>query len=766
MIGTPPQGHWTRLALLAIIVLTVRGTLHAQCGNDNILTGATISPACPGTITVPCVQGGQYALVNVTLGNIYTFSTCTSAAFDTQITLYNNTGGASLGYNDDLCGNGLQSSVQWTATFSGQLRVLVDQYNCATNAICIPLTVTCAAPPPPVTNNNPCQAIAVPVTTTCVNSTYSNVGANLTTSPVVPAPGCGNLVAGSADVWFSFVAPPTGIAIIETGAGTLTDGAMALYTATACGGTYNLVQCDDDNGPGLMPFLTFNNLTPGQTYYLRVWGFGAATGSFTLCIHGPTALPAGNCVYMLELFDGFGDGWGGSTVTVSLNGTPVGTYTCNTLYNVFLIGVNIGQVLVVSYAVNGGPFQGENLYTLSFLSTSQVVFNSGSPPAAGANVYNTTITCNPPPAAPEDCVGGATLCNGQGINNNTNSTGSVADLDPSNYGCLLAAEQQGTWYNFVVSSGGTLGMSIDPSGADDYDWAIWGPFPPGSTTAGICPPLGSPIRCSFASGLESLLATGDYTTGMGVNNLAWASPQYAPVLPIWSDPAGGGDGWTPGINVVAGQVYLLYISNFSLSGQAFNLSWQLGSGASLDCTVLPVELLTFGADDLGMSVAVHWSTASEHDASHYDVQRSADGLLFDHLGRVEATGNSATTSDYAFRDSAPLPGVNYYRLAQSDIDGHLAFSGIAAVDRTGYPLAGPFPNPVGDMAWWALPEGHLATDVAVFDALGHTLLRVPLGLDDLTLVAIPTGQLPRGAYSVAALGQDGSTIARSTFVKY
>ena len=141
-------------------------------------------------------------------------------------------------------------------------------------------------------------------------------------------------------------------------------------------------------------------------------------------------------------------------------------------YNVFLIGVNIGQVLVVSYAVNGGPFQGENLYTLSFLSTSQVVFNSGSPPVAGANVYNTTITCNPPPAAPEDCVGGATLCNGQGINNNTNSTGSVADLDPSNYGCLLAAEQQGTWYNFAVSSAGTLGMSIDPNGADDYDWAL------------------------------------------------------------------------------------------------------------------------------------------------------------------------------------------------------------------------------------------------------------------------------------------------------
>ena len=766
MIGTSPQGHWTRLALFAIVLLTARGILHAQCGNDNVLTGVAISPACPGTITVPCVQGGQYALVNVTLGNIYTFSTCTSTAFDTQITIYNNTGGASLGYNDDLCGNGLQSSVQWTATFSGQLRVLVDQYNCATNAICIPLTVTCAAPPPPVTNNNPCQAIAVPVTNTCVNSTYSNVGANLTTSPVVPAPGCSNLVAGSADVWFTFVAPPTGIAIIETGAGTLTDGAMALYTATACAGTYNLVQCDDDNGPGLMPFLTFNNLTPGQTYYLRVWGYGAATGSFTLCIHGPTSVPAGNCVYMLELFDLFGDGWGGSTVTVSLNGTPVGTFTCNTFYNVFLIGVNIGQVLVVSYAVNGGPFQGENLYTLSFLSTSQVVFNSGSPPVAGANVYNTTITCNPPPAAPEDCVGGATLCNGQGINNNTNSTGSVADLDPSNYGCLLAAEQQGTWYNFAVSSAGTLGMSIDPNGADDYDWAIWGPFPPGSSTAGICPPLGSPIRCSFASGLESLLATGDYTTGMGVNNLAWASPQYAPVLPIWSDPAGGGDGWTPGINVTTGQVYLLYISNFSLSGQAFNLSWQLGSGASLDCTVLPVELLTFGADDLGNSVAVHWSTGSEHDASYYEVQRSSDGLLFEHLGQVEAAGNSAVNTDYVLIDEAPLTGLSYYRLAQVDIDGQEAMSDPVAMNRDARAVTGAFPNPAYDMVRWQLPEGSGTVQVSILDALGRIVLMPDLKDDGNYVLRMSVSTLPRGYFSVVAHAANGNIVARTTLVKY
>ncbi|MBK8500627.1 MAG: hypothetical protein IPL52_17840 [Flavobacteriales bacterium] len=50
-----------------------------------------------------------------------------------------------IGFNDDACG--LQSTVTWTATFTGQLRVLVDQYICAKNAICAPLNITCTPPP-------------------------------------------------------------------------------------------------------------------------------------------------------------------------------------------------------------------------------------------------------------------------------------------------------------------------------------------------------------------------------------------------------------------------------------------------------------------------------------------------------------------------------------------------------------------------------------------------------------------------------------------
>ena len=209
-----------RNVLAYVPVLSACGAF-AQCADNNTLYNVAATPPCPGSITVGCVWGGEYVIVNVVAGNTYTFSTC-GATWDTQITLYNNAGGGSLGYNDDGCG--LQSTITWVATFTGQLRVLVDQYNCATNFICAGLTIGC---------------------------------------------------------------------------------------------------------------------TPG-------------------------APPAGDCVYMLNLYDSFGDGWGTSYVGVSINGGPYQNYTVAGTSNSVMIGVNIGDIITLNYN-NSGAWQGENSYSLSLI---------------------------------------------------------------------------------------------------------------------------------------------------------------------------------------------------------------------------------------------------------------------------------------------------------------------------------------------------------------------------------------------------------------
>ncbi|MBK8499759.1 MAG: T9SS type A sorting domain-containing protein [Flavobacteriales bacterium] len=194
--------RWKHIAILALCAAPAG--MMAQCPNDNTLW-LTTTPTCPGTSTpTTCIFGGEYLLVNVVAGNTYTFSTCVGTTFDSQITLYNNAGGAALGYNDDGCG--LQSTVTWTATYTGQLRVLVDQYPCTNNSICSTLTITCATG-----GASPCTAVnipSLPVTGQAVACNGSNL---ITTANVLNLCGsASNLYLGGNEALYTVTPTTTG----------------------------------------------------------------------------------------------------------------------------------------------------------------------------------------------------------------------------------------------------------------------------------------------------------------------------------------------------------------------------------------------------------------------------------------------------------------------------------------------------------------------------------------------------------------------------
>ena len=96
-----------------------------------------------------------------------------------------------------------------------------------------------------------------------------------------------------ADVWYSVVAPLTGSIRIQTSAGSINDGVMALYSGPCTSLTQ--VLCVDNFAGSAMPSFTTYNLTPGATYYVRFWRNGGGTGTFGIC--ATAALPPiGNAV--------------------------------------------------------------------------------------------------------------------------------------------------------------------------------------------------------------------------------------------------------------------------------------------------------------------------------------------------------------------------------------------------------------------------------------------------------------------------------------
>lgn len=135
---------------------------------------------------------------------------------------------------------------------------------------------------------------------------------------------------------------------------------------------------------------------------------------------------------------------------------------------------------------------------------------------------------------------------------------------------------------------------------------------------------------------------------------------------------------------------------------------------------LPVELAYFKAKAAQKNISLIWQTASELNSDLFQIQRSPDGRTFQSIGEVAAAGFSTQTLDYQFTDTAPLPGINYYRLQQYDFDGTSSFSPVITVEYAPAGNVTVFPNPARDRLHLAF--GEETTEVAVaylFDALGR-----------------------------------------------
>ena len=140
-----------KISFLLIFILSVfvHHNTQAQCASNNTFLASYTLGGAGSSATYDC-PAGYYINVNLINGGNYTFTTCGVSGYDTQISLYN--GGSGVGYNDDNCG--LQSTVNYTANFTGTLSVLIDQYSCSNSGAAGSVTITvnslpCAPPADP-----------------------------------------------------------------------------------------------------------------------------------------------------------------------------------------------------------------------------------------------------------------------------------------------------------------------------------------------------------------------------------------------------------------------------------------------------------------------------------------------------------------------------------------------------------------------------------------------------------------------------------------
>lgn len=170
------------------------------------------------------------------------------------------------------------------------------------------------------------------------------------------------------------------------------------------------------------------------------------------------------------------------------------------------------------------------------------------------------------------------------------------------------------------------------------------------------------------------------------------------------------------------------------SGNAENstLSGTIPAGVSISAIAvastsfaLPVEFASFTVSAAAnCEVDVKWSTASELNNSHFVVERSADGISFTALTQVPGAGNSSVLRNYQYVDKAPLPGNNFYRIRQVDLDARSKTTAIRSVRmqcNTGADLR-VYPTVTGSLTTVFLNEAFKNAQAELFDMAGR---RVP-----------------------------------------
>ncbi|MEO1262137.1 MAG: MopE-related protein [Bacteroidota bacterium] len=282
-------------------------------------------------------------------GSCVSVTTCSPATdpnFDSKITVFEGTCGSlscvAADDDEEAClDNEFASTVTWTSVAGTEYLILVHGFSFSAGVF--ELTMTCGDP----SNDDVCNALSVDVG---VPFTADGTCATAELGEVDPGIGTGSQSCESQDgwcdegdeptvdnsLWFTFVAPPSGLVNIETTSDD--DPQMALWSVDDCSdfSTFAEIAANDDNPLGTFsPRIDDLCLVPGQTYYIQIDGFEGDDYMISVIINDVGATPLAITCPANVTIDCNGSTFPSSTGTATANTndccTDAAVVTCNSI---------------------------------------------------------------------------------------------------------------------------------------------------------------------------------------------------------------------------------------------------------------------------------------------------------------------------------------------------------------------------------------------------------------------------------------------------
>jgi hypothetical protein len=439
------------------------------------------------------------------------------------------------------------------------------------------------------------------------------------------------------------------------------------YTITDAGGptdTYNnnldqtVTLTPSDNTKKLQ--LNFSSFNIEAVYdFLYVYD-GPNTSSPLLATLNGTSLPATitaeNASGQLTLrftsdISGIRTGFQATVTSVTVCTTPTngGTLSTNKSLTTVNDGVSLtttgngGSITKIEWSfdnfttVDGSVTNPANPYNIQLnVQEANVYFRTtskdGTCPSGVSNIVNITLKSAPPYSS--GIVDGDHITNVtfNDINNTTTNDGDAY----SDYTSIIANVTKGEPYNLSVTAANTLNP-----GQGYAAWIDWNGDGILQTTENVL------LKATANSTSQLVTIPSDAVTGDVLMR----------VLSVWNS--------TPDIDAY----YSLGYGYGEIEEYTVRIS-----------VALPVELSQFEGDLYPLFNVIKWSTESENNSSHFDLESSEDGYVWKVIATKQAAGNSNETIRYSYIDNN-LNSIVYYRLQQFDIDGKCETYGPIVITR-------------------------------------------------------------------------------------